>query len=49
MVVDAEYKEDKVPQSLIYTNTKKMGKLNVTLLRYMQKEDFRVLTAVSVV
>ncbi len=25
----------------------KMGKLNVALLRYLSKEDFRVLTAVS--
>lgn len=24
-----------------------MGKLNVTILRYLSKEDFRVLTAVS--
>lgn len=24
-----------------------MGKLNVTILRYLTKEDFRVLTAVS--
>lgn len=24
-----------------------MGKLNVTVLRYLTKEDFRVLTAVS--
>ena len=26
-----------------------MGKLNVALLRYLSREDFRVLTAVSVV
>ena len=25
----------------------KMGKLNVSLIRYMSKEDFRILTAVS--
>lgn len=25
-----------------------MGKLNVTMLRYLTKEDFRVLTAVSI-
>lgn len=25
-----------------------MGKINVTMLRYLSKEDFRVLTAVSV-
>ncbi len=24
-----------------------MGKINVTMLRYLSKEDFRVLTAVS--
>lgn len=25
-----------------------MGKLNVTMLRYLTREDFRVLTAVSI-
>lgn len=25
-----------------------MGKLNVTILRYLSKDDFRVLTAVSI-
>lgn len=25
-----------------------MGKLNVTILRYLTREDFRVLTAVSI-
>lgn len=32
---------------VVWLNLDRMGKLNVALLRYLSREDFRMLTAVS--